>query len=428
MLLFAFLFGYTIAVSAVADEAESIVSVAKTPPYKLCSLSMWQLTVDGEVFECQMYNIDGYNYCKLRDLAMALRNTSCEFSVSWDKDKHLVTAMSEEKYIPVGGEGILSVDKSATCVPSQHAALFNGTVSDAFCYNIGDNNFFKLRDLAPIFKFGVDYDSDSFTAIVYTKPVTLPTDSEMIFQDAIIFSGEEVALNGLHQSEHLSAGTESHDSVRNNDPSLSEAAPAITSSLGNPEKSYTIKFYDQDGITELVSRNGVELNGYAAPPIPSSKNGVDFLGWNGRYAAVNADTSVRAVYSDESNVFAFSDTSYLSGDTVTVFLSISGKVDFCGFDINIMYDADLTLISCNDELDIDIVSNFHAYSNGILLNYSGTRNINKKSNIIQMKFKVNNTQKKALPLWVTVNSIYKIDLYEPVVAQYTTLDSAILVS
>ena len=131
------------------------------------------LSVDGVDADCDKYNIDGSNYFKLRDLAQLLSKTDSRFSVSFDEQSNAVTVVSGKEYTPVGGELARGRDQSKTAVVSKQSVLIDGKVADGLSvYNIGGNNYFKLRDLGDALCFTVDYDADSNTAIVLSKGST----------------------------------------------------------------------------------------------------------------------------------------------------------------------------------------------------------------------------------------------------------------
>jgi len=133
-------------------------------------LSPQKLTVDGQYVECEKYNIDGSNYFKLRDLAFLLMGTDAEFGVGYDPEANSVIIVPGMPYEPVGGELVIGEDKSATAVPSSQSVWFlDAPVDGLSIYNIGGNNYFKLRDLGTALGFLVDYDADTNTAIVETS-------------------------------------------------------------------------------------------------------------------------------------------------------------------------------------------------------------------------------------------------------------------
>ena len=129
-----------------------------------------KLSVDGTDADCDKYNIDGSNYFKLRDLAQLLSKTDSRFSVAFDAESNAVTVVPGGDYVPVGGELERGKDLSKTAVASKQSVLINGeAVEGISVYNIGGNNYFKLRDLGSALGFTVTFDADANTAVVLSK-------------------------------------------------------------------------------------------------------------------------------------------------------------------------------------------------------------------------------------------------------------------
>lgn len=127
------------------------------------------LIVDGKDIVCEKYNILGSNYFKLRDLAVLLNGTPAQFSVGWDGEKGIVSIVPGEPYEPVGGELTLGADRSASAAVSAQTVLIDGFErSELSVFNLGGNNFFKLRDLGAVLGFSVDYDAAANAAVVTT--------------------------------------------------------------------------------------------------------------------------------------------------------------------------------------------------------------------------------------------------------------------
>lgn len=128
------------------------------------------LSVDGIDADCDKYNIDGSNYFKLRDLAYLLSKSDSRFSVAFDAECNAVTVVPGGDYVPVGGELERGKDLSKTAVASKQSVLINGeAVEGISVYNIGGNNYFKLRDLGSALGFTVAFDADANTAVVLSK-------------------------------------------------------------------------------------------------------------------------------------------------------------------------------------------------------------------------------------------------------------------
>lgn len=129
-------------------------------------LSPQKIEAMGEAVETDAYNIDGYNYFKLRDIAELMNGTDSQFSVSFDENTRTVSTVTGEPYSKVGGELETGKDSSSTCVVSDWTLVVNGSSVDVKVYNLGGNNYFKLRDLGVAFGIRVDYDEITNTAVI----------------------------------------------------------------------------------------------------------------------------------------------------------------------------------------------------------------------------------------------------------------------
>jgi len=133
-------------------------------------LTKQNLTVDGEEKNAEIYNINGSNYFKLRDMAALLTGTDAQFSVTYDEENKTIVIQTGEAYEKQPGDLMPGLDKSSTAVRSAQAITINGeAVGDLTAYNIGGNNFFKLRELGEKLGFGVDYDAETRTMVVTSK-------------------------------------------------------------------------------------------------------------------------------------------------------------------------------------------------------------------------------------------------------------------
>ncbi len=131
------------------------------------TLSRQKLSLDGETVQCEIYNIDGSNYFKLRDLAAILNGTKSQFSVKWDEKLQTITVQTGQPYTAVGGERTIGSDKSATAKKSETALRIDTRlVTNLTAYNIGGNNYFKLRELSVWLDFDVDYNAADDTATI----------------------------------------------------------------------------------------------------------------------------------------------------------------------------------------------------------------------------------------------------------------------
>ena len=149
---------YTIIPTGTPERAS-----ATTEAKPVVQLTAQKLTVNGEEKSTEIYNIDGSNYFKLRDVAMLLNGSGSQFSVAWDAASATISVTTGEAYTAVGGELDAGTDKSASAVQSAQKLMINGENVDLTAFNIGGNNFFKLRDLGTELGFEVTYDEATAT-------------------------------------------------------------------------------------------------------------------------------------------------------------------------------------------------------------------------------------------------------------------------
>ena len=128
------------------------------------------LTVDGKTIDAmEIYNINDENYFKLRDLAALLNGTGSQFQVEYNEETRVISVTTGTAYTPVGGELSTRADQSATCKLSSQSITINGESVDLTAYNLGGNNFFRLRDLDALLGYEVGYDEVTRTMLVTSK-------------------------------------------------------------------------------------------------------------------------------------------------------------------------------------------------------------------------------------------------------------------
>jgi len=129
-----------------------------------------KVLINGKSISFDAYNINGNNYFKLRDLAMALNGTKKQFEVGYDGTKDAINLTTNKANTPVGGELAASTKpKAKEAKPTTSKVFVNGMEVKFTAVNIGGNNYFKLRDVAKVIDFGVGYDGKKDTIIIDTS-------------------------------------------------------------------------------------------------------------------------------------------------------------------------------------------------------------------------------------------------------------------
>jgi hypothetical protein len=135
-------------------EATAIVDVG----HPKVEATKQSIIVNGAAVKAEIYNIDGSNYFKLRDLAYLLNGTGSQFSVGYDEAGKAFTAVTGEAYKPQGTELTAGVGNPASAAVVDRSLIVNGTALALTAFNIGGNDFFRLRDLGAVLGFDVEYD------------------------------------------------------------------------------------------------------------------------------------------------------------------------------------------------------------------------------------------------------------------------------
>jgi hypothetical protein len=165
--------------------------------------------VNGTATAFEAYLIGGNNFFKLRDLAYSLNGSSKQFSVGWDGAANAISLTSGEPYQTEGGEMAQGDGTAKTANPTTSRVFLDGRELSLTAYNIGGNNFFRLRDLMRELDIGVTWDAatstigidtsigyveDTPTTTTPPEPTTPPQaqiEFPMYFHGKADFAGEE---------------------------------------------------------------------------------------------------------------------------------------------------------------------------------------------------------------------------------------------
>jgi len=124
--------------------------------------------VNGKPVEFDAFNIEGNNYFKLRDIAYVLNDTEKQFNLNWDADYSIIDINSDTPYTPVGNEMADKYTENKVAKPTSSTIYMLHTEVTFTAYNIGGNNYFKLRDIGEAFDFFLGWDGETKTITVDT--------------------------------------------------------------------------------------------------------------------------------------------------------------------------------------------------------------------------------------------------------------------
>ncbi len=122
-----------------------------------------KILLNSEEVKCEVYNINGSNYFKLRDVAAILNGTAAQFCINYDGDIHITT---NNEYIFVGNEMTPGKNEDQIAMEATSTVYVNGTEFLVDFYKINGNNYFPIRYLGHTLNFDVDFISQTNTVIL----------------------------------------------------------------------------------------------------------------------------------------------------------------------------------------------------------------------------------------------------------------------
>jgi len=148
--------------------AEPAAQPQPTAPQK-ATPSAATVFINNEQVSFDAYNISGTNYFKLRDLAFALSGSAKQFDVAFDSAANAISLIPNNPYTVAGGEMAAGDGQTKNATPTASKILLDGKEVSFEAYNIGGNNYFKLRDVGSTFDFATDWDAGAGAIMIDTS-------------------------------------------------------------------------------------------------------------------------------------------------------------------------------------------------------------------------------------------------------------------
>ena len=153
------------AVPAMADDAVEVISTTQA------------VTVNGEKVDFEGFNIEGFNYFKLEDVAAAVdKNVTFDgktFTIEETPAEETAKTTEETPAEETAKATEATAETTEEAPAEEEAAVEEGTEEttdvEYSSIEVEGVEYFKLRDLADIIGFGVDYDAATSTVVITTE-------------------------------------------------------------------------------------------------------------------------------------------------------------------------------------------------------------------------------------------------------------------
>ena len=121
------------------------------------------VSLNGKKTTFQAYSIGDENYVRVRDVALLLSGCEWDYAVGWSEEKQQVTLMPREQYTAIGTENKALPSGQRTVQSVTEPTIVEGQSHMIAAFNIDDYNYYRLRSLASVCGFDVDWDEVSQT-------------------------------------------------------------------------------------------------------------------------------------------------------------------------------------------------------------------------------------------------------------------------
>lgn len=246
--------------------------------------SYQKLVINDEVTGVVGYNIDDYNYYRLRDLAALFKTKGLNFSLWGDMDKIIANfdeVYDETEFNPekvTRGDKVKALKKSMDLIRIRDN---NSSTDRVTTYNVNGYNYFKLRDVGDFFGFKVEYDSRNNNALVFIEEKSSTTISgnvvlgneRLLSEYSYLINGKNIGLI-TNQTGIDSRGVRTVDKLNNYPGANLVAVYSPEHGLDGKQKAgaYVESYYD-----DFIDLPVYSLYGKTREPSSEMLSGIDAL-------------------------------------------------------------------------------------------------------------------------------------------------------
>lgn len=135
------------------------------------SKSEAKVKVLGEIISVYAYNINGYNFFKLRDFAKLLKESKNEFGIEYNSKEKSIEIIPNSVYLETGEELKTHSKEIYKPIKSNDNINKNKQKLKLEAYKFGGNNYYKLRDLSSMADIDIDWDEEKRLVVLNLSKV-----------------------------------------------------------------------------------------------------------------------------------------------------------------------------------------------------------------------------------------------------------------
>lgn len=262
---------FALCLAAVFLMGNTAYGAEKTEIKEKTAIPVHQTVVwDGTETQMPGYNIDGYMYFRLRDVAKMVSayatNEKHYFCLNYQKGTNIISiAKGAGKYIDltkgktfdVGNKKQKAYRTDSVILLSGHNTMGTGKVEEG--YVIDGYTFYKLRNIADWIGMDVEWCADEKVAEVLSMPETYPDDVPIVYRKPVIYLYPEKTMDVSVKLDYAGDLTVTYPTYQDGWQVTAQPDGTLTNHADGLEYSYL--FWEGNGQLDVDFSEGFVIKG-----------------------------------------------------------------------------------------------------------------------------------------------------------------------
>ena len=262
---------FVLCMAAVFFMGNTAFAAEKTEIKEKTAIPVHQTVVwDGTETEMPGYNIDGYTYFRLRDVAKMVSayatNEKHYFDLNYQKGTNIISIVkgngkyidpAEGKTFDVGTENQKAYLTDTIVVVNGYNMMGTGKVGEG--YVINGYTFYKLRNIADLIDMDVEWCEGEKVAEVLSQPKTYPDGTPIVYRKPVIYLYPEKTMDVSVKLDYAGDLTVTYPTYSDGWQVTAQPDGTLTNHADGLEYSYL--FWEGDGQLDVDFSEGFVVKG-----------------------------------------------------------------------------------------------------------------------------------------------------------------------